>query len=298
MVTAPAAVATAALVAGAGGEAVTVALDPLAVVRDARTDLGFAPLAGAGLVAWTPVWLLAALGLRAAGVPAAVAALLRGGTARRGLAVLALAGWPLGLLLRISPVEAGQRVRPFNEALYFFEQSGLVLWVFAALALGGLRLRGLRAALALAAGLLLALPTTVQFAAQKRRTPSLYLDADAVAAAGALERASRPGDVVLQRPDLQRFPPAPMVLAGRRVPYTRFIPFFSQILPRAERRARFARTLAFFRTGDPARAREIAAGLGAEYVFLYGRRELRFDPEGILEPVYESERARVYRILR
>ncbi len=41
------------------------------------------------------------------------------------LAVMALVGWPLGLLLRISLREDPE----FNEAFYFLEASGAALWI-------------------------------------------------------------------------------------------------------------------------------------------------------------------------
>jgi hypothetical protein len=293
---APLALATIGLAAGGGGETMAVVLDPLTVVRDARTDLGYASLSGAGLALWTPVWLAAALGLRAAGVPAALRALRGGAPPVRALAVVALSGWPLGLLLRISPEETGLRVRPFNEALYFFEQSGLVLWVFAAVALGRLAAGPLRTWAAAGLALLLALPTTFQFAWRKSQVPSQELAADAVAATAAVAAVADPGAVVLQRPELQRFPPAPMVLAPLRVPYTRSIPFFSQVLARPDRRERFEKASSFFAAEDPREAVEIARALGASYVCYYGRDRPRFPIVGILEPLFEGERARAYRI--
>jgi hypothetical protein len=52
----------------------------------------------------------------------------------------------------------------------------------------------------------------------------------------------------------------------------------------------------FFVTRDAARAREVAQALGARFALYYGRDRPRFAPEGLLEPVFESERARLYRI--
>jgi hypothetical protein len=40
----------------------------------------------------------------------------------------------------------------------------------------------------------------------------------------------------------------------------------------------------------------IARELGARYVALYGRERLRFDTDGLLEPIHEEPEARVYRI--
>jgi hypothetical protein len=293
----PLAVATASLALGSGGRSMQVVIDPFVVVRDARLDLGLDPLSGGALAAWALAWLVLSLGLRLAGIPAALRALGSGAAAGIVLAVMALSGWPLGLLFRVSPVESVLRERPFNESLYFFEQSGLLMWIFAAAALGSLPARGLRGTALLLACAAFCLPSTVQFLVQKARTPPHRMTVSIVRAMRALDRSGRRGDVVLQRPELQRFPPPPLVLVGRRVPYTRFIPFFSQFVPRPERLARFERTRAFFTTSDAAEAAGIARSLGASYVCLYGADGVAFETAGWLEAVYEEAGARVYRIV-
>jgi hypothetical protein len=111
----------------------------------------------------------------------------------------------------------------------------------------------------------------------------------------ALERASRPGDVVLQRPGA-RYPPAPVVLAGRRVPYERFTPYLTQFASRRDLEARHEVVYRFFRTTSREEALAIARSLGASFLALYGRDRVRFDTTGILEPVHEEEEARLYRI--
>lgn len=291
----PAGFAILGLVLGAGGETIAVSLDPLTVVRDAAIDLGLPDFSPLAFAVWGVVWIMAALGLRAVGVPVALSAVRRGSAAARTLAVIALSGWVFGLSLRISPIESAQRVRPFNEALYFFEQSGIVLWVFAALALGRMATRRTATVIGLSAAL--ALPTTVHFAIQKHRTPSQVLARDAVEAARALGAVSQPGDVILQPPQIQRFPPAPMVLIPGRVPYTRAIPFFTQILSQRERRTRYARARSFFEAHDSEEAHGIAVELGARYVFDYGRRGFGFEPGEGFELIYEAKQARVYRVV-
>jgi len=119
--------------------------------------------------------------------------------------------------------------------------------------------------------------------------------ADAVEAARVLDAISPPGAVVLQRPELQRFPPAPF-LVGRRLAWTRFIPFYSQFLPREARIERYQTVREFFVTSDASAAREVARRLGAGFALYYGRDRPRFETEALLDPVYESERARLYRI--
>lgn len=282
------------LLLGRGGDTMQVAFEPLGVLNQARDDLGLVPAHGLGLLAWLPAWLLLSLGLRALGLPRALRALVSGDAVAAALAAFGLLGWPLGLLFRVSPLESGARDRPFNEALYFFEHSGFVLWLFAALALGAVAGRGLRRAAAIGGVAALTLPSTAQFVWRERILEPWRIPPAAVRATEALERATRPGDVVLVRPERQRYPPPPLLI-GRRVPFTRFIPFFAQLAPRQALLARYRRTAAFFETEDAAEALGIARELDARVVCLFGSEELRF-PAADLEPVFETEGARVYRL--
>jgi hypothetical protein len=191
-------------------------------------------------------------------------------------------------------VLAGQK--PVNDAGYLLEQSGPLLWLFAAMALARFAATPVRRLVALAAVLLLATPATVQYAVKKSRTAPDRLPASMVRAMRALEAASRPGDVVLQRPS-GRYPPAPVVVAGRRVTYERFTPYLTQFVPKARLESRHEAVHAFFRARTPDEALAIARSLGASYLALYGRDRVRFDTTGVLEPVYEEPEARVYRIV-
>ena len=246
---APAALATAALVLGQGSETVAVTFAPLDLVhvtsRHARA--------------------LAARRRAARGCRGAVAAALprpearRAGEAFRALrgtavasatAAMALSGWPLGLLFRVSAPEVLKDQRVVNDAAYLVEQSGPLLWVFAAWALARWATSPGRRLIAAAAVLLLATPATWQYVAKKSTTPPDRLPAPMVRAMRALEAASRPGDVVLQRPG-GRYPPAPVVLAGRRVTYERFTPYLTQFASKADLEARHATVFRFFRTREP-----------------------------------------------
>jgi hypothetical protein len=291
-------VATLALALGQGGQTVAVRLAPLDLVRITRESLGLAPLDGAWLGAWSVLWVLASLGLRVLGVPEAVRALRGPAVIGPALAAMALAAWPLGLLFRVSAPEmlAGQKA--VNDAAYLVEQGGPLLWLFAAAVLS----RWIEARstppsrlLAVAAVALLALPATVQFVLKKTTEPPDPMPAPMVRAMAALSAASQPGDVVLQRPGA-RYPPAPVILIGRRVPYERFTPWLTQFAPAAALEARHEAVFRFFRTSDPQEAMSIARGLGAGYVALYGADRLRFDPAGFLVPIHEEDGARVYRI--
>ena len=291
----PCALATAALVLGQGGETVSLALAPLDLAAVTREVLGLAPLRGLALLAWSVAWLAGSLGLRLAGLPGALRA-LRGPAFASALGTMALSGWPLGLLSRVSAPEVLEGQKVVNDAGYLLEQSGPLLWLFALAALAGLASSRARRAALLAALLLLATPATWQYAAKKAATPPDRLPAAMVRAVAALERVSRPGDVVMQRPGA-RYPPAPVVLAGRRVPYERFTPYLTQFASRRDLEARHEVVYRFFRTTSRDEALAIARSLDARFLALYGRDRVRFDTTGLLEPVHEEEDARAYRIL-
>ena len=209
---------------------------------------------------------------------------------------MALSGWPLGLLFRVSAPEVLEGQKVVNDAAYLVEQSGPLLWVFAAIALAGLATSPLRRGLAVGACLLVATPATLQFAAKKAATPRDRIPAAMVRAVRALEGVSRPGDVVMQRPGA-RYPPAAVVLAGRRVPYERFTPYLTQFASRADLEARHVLVYRFFRTTSREEALGIARSLDASFLALYGGDRVRFDTTGVLEPIYEEEGARVYRLV-
>jgi hypothetical protein len=171
-----------------------------------------------------------------------------------------------------------------------------VLWVFAAMTLARFATSPIRRALAVGALVLCATPATWQFVSKKATTPPDRLPAPMVRAVRALERVSRPGDVVMQRPGA-RYPPAAVVLAGRRVPYERFTPYLTQFASRADLEARHALVYRFFRTTSREEALGIARSLGASFLALYGADRVRFDTAGVLEPVHEEQGARVFRIL-
>jgi hypothetical protein len=295
LVALPCAAATAALAFGEGGDTVRVVLAPLDLARVTRETLGLAPLGGAAFLGWALLWLAASLGLRLVALPGAVRALRRSAVAS-AVGTMALSGWPLGLLFRVSAPEVlpGQKV--VNDAAYLVEQSGPLLWLFAAVALASFATTPLRRCGALVAVLFLATPATWQYAVKKVATPPARLPAPMVRAVRALERVSAPGDVVLQRPGA-RYPPAPVILAGRRVPYERFTPYLTQFASKRDLEARHEVVYRFFRTTSREEAMAIARSLGASFVALYGPDRVRFDATGLLDPVHQEEGARVYRIV-
>jgi len=292
----PCALATALLVLGQGGRTVDVALAPLDLARVTRESLELPPLSGAALVGWATLWLAASLGARVAGLGEAWRALRRGPWAASALAVMALCAWPLGLLFRVAAPEMLEGQKTVNDAAYLVEQGGPMLWVFTVLALGawagaGIARRGIVIALLIA----LALPASIQFAWKKAGLAYDPVPAPMVRAMDSLAAASRPGDVVLQRPGA-RYPPLPVVLIGRRVPYERFTPWLTQFASRDALERRHEMVFRFFRTGDRAEAMAIASALDARFVALYGADRLRFDPTGFLEPIQQDGDVRILRI--
>jgi hypothetical protein len=288
--------ATLALAVGQGGQTVAVTLAPLDLVRITRESLGLAPLDGPRLAGFAVLWIAASLGLRLFGVPAAVRALRQSDVIAPALAAMALAAWPLGLLFRVSAPEILEGQKAVNDAAYLVEQGGPLLWLFTAGALARwMETRAVPRLAVLAALALLALPSTVQFAIKKATEPPDPLPAPMVRAMAALEAVSQPGEIVLQRPGA-RYPPAPVILIGRRVPYERFTPWLTQFAPAPALEARHDVVYRFFHTSDPVEAMAIARGLGARYVALYGADRLRFDAAGLLVPVHEEDGARVYRL--
>ena len=288
----PCAVSTALLGLGPAGRTVDVVWAPLDLVQITRDSLGRPPLAGAALVAWLVLWLVASLGLRILGLDAAVRALRAGAASVATVAAMALSAWPLGLLFRVSAPEMlpGQRV--VNDAAYLIEQGGVLLWIFTVPVLVTLA-SAYRPALVAALCVALAAPSTVQFVVRKVLEPADPLPAPMVRAMGSLERASQPGDVVLQRPGA-RFPPAPVILIGRRVPYERFTPYLTQFATREELERRHETVFRFFRTTDATEALEIARGLGARFLCLYGRDRVRFDAPDALEAIHSEPDARCF----
>jgi hypothetical protein len=290
----PCALATAALVLGPGGHTVDVVIAPFDLAEVTRSSLDLPPVSGLGFAGWAFAWTLASLGLRLFGLMPAAKALRGGSTLGAVLAVMALAAWPLGLLFRISAPEvlAGQKF--VNDSGYLLEQGGPLLWLFTLVGLVPWADRQRWPALALGT-LTLALPATVQFAVKKTLLAPDPLPAAMVRAMRALEARSQPGDVVLQRPGA-RFPPAPVILIGRRVPYERFTPYLTQFAPRVALEERHQLVYRFFQTTDRTEALEIARSLRARFLALYGRDRVRFDGAGLLLPVYEEPDARVFEL--
>jgi hypothetical protein len=206
---------------------------------------------------------------------------------------MALSGWVIGILFDVSPRDRLPTERLFNEAGYFVDQSGVLLWVFAALGLAGLaRRHGLRV---LAVAALLAFPPTLQFVFHHRAQSPIVVPAAVLEAMRALERDSRPGDVVLQRPH-PRWPPPPVVFAGRRVPLTRIYPYLSQFLPPAETLDRQQRLRRFFAATDTGEALLVARSFGATHAVAYEDDTMASGARAVLVPVFEDPAARLYRI--
>ncbi len=148
-----------------------------------------------------------------------------------------------------------------------------------------------------ALAVVLALPATIQFAWKKARLPYDPVPAPMVRAMDALAAASRPGDVVLQRPGA-RYPPLPVVLIGRRVPYERFTPWLTQFAPRGRARARG--TSRCSGSSGPATETEAMAiappSMPASSRFT-GRIDCASTPRARWTPIYEDGPVRILRII-
>ncbi|HEX9186319.1 MAG TPA: hypothetical protein VGB87_04560, partial [Vicinamibacteria bacterium] len=275
-------------VSPAGVRGVTVEIVPFSLAHSARLAFGLPEpqgwwaMLGSGLA-----WLGLALGLRVVGVPRALLALRRGSAALAALAGLALAGWPLAFLLRVT---ADPRA---DESFYFAQASGLALWLFA---VPVVLAPGRHLVLRSAAALLLCLPSTVEFVLRKAAQPAEPIPAAAVEAMRALRAASCPGDVVMTRP-LPSHVPLPVVLAGRRVVFSNYIGYWQQFVEEKRIRERDRLVRAFFRSRDAAAALEIARSTGARFVYLTGSQKMDFDPRGALALLFEREGERVFAIL-
>jgi hypothetical protein len=278
---------TAALALGHASAPTERLLQPFGPAQALRVALGLGPAQGLALLAWGALWTLAALGLRVCGLGAAVRALWASPWASV-LATMALCGWPVRWLLRLN-VDGNA-----DEASYFTVASGALLWLFAAWALVEWARRWRRPVLVGVVAAALGLPTTVQFLEGRLATPFERIPSGVPAAMSALARLSTPGEPVLQT-TYSRWPPPPMVFIGRRLPFTEYMFYLNQFAPPELRAARQRLVRRFFKTRDPAEARAIAASLGVRYVVVYGRAP-REEVQGLLEPVFQSADASLYRL--
>lgn len=238
-------------------------------------------------------WILLSLGPRLLGVLALGRALAARTLGPTVLATFAAVGWPLSLFVQIRTAEPYPRPAA-NDALYFMDQSGPLLWVFAVIAVTAWRWRLARAAAAVAGGL--GFVSTAQFVAHKRELEPNRIPPGIVRGIDALRAASRPGDVVLQTPAPKRYPPPALVLAPLRMPYTAYIPYLTQFAPRTSLDERRRQVHRFFVTASASEAGEIARALGARFVCLYGSERLMFPVDEVLRPVYAEENVHVYEL--
>lgn len=291
MLSLPLVAATAWLLSGRGGATVAVLLEPLTPIRRTAESLHLAPQSGFALLAWALLWGLCALGWRAIGAGALWRALRAREPLRLALAGTVLAGLVPGLLLRITYEGEGAA---YNEGVYFIQQSLILSGVFGVCTLGRWAARG-RPALVGLLVLALGLPTTVQFVLRKRATPPGRLPVALMRVLDVLALDGRRGDVVIA-PATTRWPPPALTLLGRRLPYTRFIPYMAQFAPRAEVERRRLLVGTFFQSTDPEQALALARSLGARHVLLYGGQPLAFDPERIFERRASAGHAHLYRV--
>jgi hypothetical protein len=286
------AAAVATLAGGSGGERVEVALLPLDLVKNSVAGLGLDKPSGLRLALWLLPWLALSLGLRIIGLPPAFSALRRAQSLPAILAAIAISGWPLGLLFHAAARDVSGLPLP-SALIYFVEQSGCVLWIFTAIALAA-RAPG-RRVLVVGVAALACLPSAVEMAWQRRHVEPDRISPALMGAMRAVEQASHPGDVVLQRPGFER-PPLPVVLIGRRVLLEGYTPYLTQFAPVAELRRRRQDLVDLFRAESSEDARRRARALGGAVLVLYDDQSVPFDPGDWLRLVYDHKEARVYRI--
>jgi hypothetical protein len=254
-----------------------------------RQLLALPTIQGWPLAGWAVVWLVTALGVRVLALPAAFKALRARALTPVALGVMALSGWPIALLLRLTAD------REFNESVYFTVLSGAILWLFFVVAFERVLASDRSRVIGLAATLALALPATAEFVWRKVLTPPDVVPARVFEALARLADDSQPGDVVLMRP-YSRFPPPPVVFLGRRLAYTIYLPYMRQFAPQPLLHAHSEDLRAFFRTGDPGEARAIAARLHARHVFLQGAQAMGDGARAIVEPLYVNRDTALYRV--
>ena len=254
---------------------VRVALEFLGPILRTRQTLRLATLTGTSLLAFAAFWLVLSLGARLLSGSALWRAMRSQSVVAVTLATAAIIGWPLGLIVSLRTAEPYSRVFQADDALYFMDQSGPLLWIFAVLAVAAWRSRFARG-LALAA-MALGLVSTAQYVAHKWHLKPTVMPAAMVRAMNELAADARPGDVVLQVPGPKRYPPPPLVLIPLRIPYTQTIPYMTQFASRADLDTRLALVRRFFATDSAAEAREIAAQAGRALLraVRIGHRQLR-----------------------
>jgi hypothetical protein len=286
---------TALLALGSTASGVDVAFAPLDLANVTRETLALPRLHGFALAGWSILWLAASLGLRWLGLGPAWQALRSRSAAAIALAAMALSGWPLGLIFQVAPPDAVAGQKPINDAAFLVEQSGALLWIFAAVPLAHLARRRSRLVV-FAAAALLSLPSTVHFVAKKAQQAPHPLPASTVRAMQKVAEITHAGEVVLQRPGAL-YPPAPVVLIGRRVPYERFTPYLTQFAPKADLERRHEIVHRFFQGAGVEEARAIAQTLGTRVLCLYDRDpRLGFDVRVLYDVVYEEPGVAVYRL--
>jgi len=290
----PCALATAWLASSAEARALAIDWRPFAeVLAWCQATARGAPT-GLGWFASVAAFVTGSLGLRLLGLAPAWRA-LRGAAPAEALSVMALVGWPLWLLVRISA--DGK----FDETVYFASQSGplLALFAFAALARfvaypPGVAPRRARTVLAWAVAALLGLSTSLQFVWHRLQTAPERVPAEVARAMAVLARVTEPGETVLQT-SFARWPPPPVVWIGRRVAFTEYLPYLEQFAPSALCAERLREVRRFFKTRSVAEAQAIARRTGARYVCVFGRGP-REEVRELLDPVFESDDASVYRL--
>ena len=249
---------------------------------------------------WALLWIVASLGLRVAGPARRGARAARAAaSARPRWRAMALCAWPLGLLFRVSAPEMLPGQTAINDAAYLVEQGGA-----AALDLHGGRARALAGA---AAARLRPAAGGRCWRCPRPRSSSIKKAGDA---AGSDARAAWCAPCARWKPPAvpatsccsgpgARYPPLPVLLAGRRVPYERFTPYLTQFVAARGARAAARDRLPLLPHRPTRRGpRESPDGLDARFLCLYAPDRVRFDlARPGRRPIHDEPGARCYRLI-
>jgi FkbM family methyltransferase len=293
-----------------------VGLRPLEIVRYSMETLGLERWAEAliavGKGDWavdslaracaaTALWFVGFLGLRLLAARGILRdAFSRSGSLRNHLAIFALIGFPLTLLLRIAPAEAtgfpAEEAR--NSAFWFATLSGIVMWYWTAETLAAIGSRGKKTlALVVGASALVAFPNTIQHFVHRARLSARAesVPATAVAAARACRALSRPSEVFVEPPTRVR-PSVVAHLGARPVVYESFVGQSHSWLSRDALDFRRRALSHFWNSEDPRYGSWFLSHFNVQWIYTPQDRLSPMAGVSWTVPAFSNDAATVYRV--
>ena len=295
-----------------------VGLRPLEIVRYSMEMLGWeqgvAALARVGdtgslpnlsdlgvAVTATLWWIVGFFGLRMLGVSSLVRDVSRPQQAiRLPVAFMVLVGFPIALIFRVAPADAGglSRIESINDVFWFATQSGILLWFWTGEALLGLAQKGGRGrkATVAVAGALLVFPVTLQHFVRKYSLDVDRVPAAAVEAAERIAEVSASGEAWVDPPDRVR--PSPVAyLAGRPVVHDSYVGYDYMFVSRDERDYRRHAVAQFWRTEDTGYGRWFLDRYAVKHVYATTATPLPDSLRRACELTFSNETVRLYRVI-